>query len=234
MQPKLITFDCAQTLLWTDWQPHTFIARCAGFAEIPLPPGAADPYLRLFTERHDEYWAANRQGDIHQWAKYWESLGRDWLTEIGLDPDLYHQIAEVAEDELFSQQSHTFHAFDDVEPCLKRLKEAGYRLAVLSNWDASLDKCLTAFGIRDYFDAVYASLVHGVEKPDPEFFQIALKDFSVHPSEAVHVGNDPHDDEAGAHAAGMRAILIDRSELADHEPTINTLDHLESAFQWKG
>lgn len=232
MTPKLITFDCAQTLLWTDWQPHTFIIRCAELAQIPVPAGAATLYLDMFQSRISEYWASNLYRSQGHWREFWERLGQDWLSAMSLDPGLYEAISLVAEKELFTTDSHTFELFPDVIPCLETLKDAGIRLAVVSNWDHSLHGCLEAFGIDHYFEGIFASLEHGVEKPDPELFHIALRQLDVSPTETLHIGDDRRDDFEGAKSAGIRSVLIDRGLQVDACPVVHTLAGLETTFEW--
>ena len=68
---------------------------------------------------------------------------------------------------------------------------------------------LFVFG-RGLLDTVVDSHVVGVEKPDPEIFRIALERLSVAAEHAVFVGDVPSVDVAGARAAGIAPILLDR------------------------
>jgi len=45
-------------------------------------------------------------------------------------------------------------------------------------------------------------------KPDAGFFQMALKDMGLDPSEVIMVGDDPYSDIAGARNAGIRAVQV--------------------------
>jgi FMN phosphatase YigB (HAD superfamily) len=45
-------------------------------------------------------------------------------------------------------------------------------------------------------------------KPSPEFFRLALDAAGVAPARALVVGDDLGVDVAGAHAAGLRAVLV--------------------------
>jgi putative hydrolase of the HAD superfamily len=69
---------------------------------------------------------------------------------------------------------------------------------------------LRALGLVDAFDAVVISdeLGRGMRKPHPAPFQRALSALGVAPEFAVHVGDRPDKDVAGANAAGMRAIRV--------------------------
>jgi len=50
----------------------------------------------------------------------------------------------------------------------------------------------------------------GVRKPDPAIFAPALELAGCRPDEALHVGDTAEEDVAGARAAGIRSLLIDR------------------------
>jgi putative hydrolase of the HAD superfamily len=47
-------------------------------------------------------------------------------------------------------------------------------------------------------------------KPNPEFFFAAARELSLTPEDCVVVGDTLHADIAGANAAGIRSIWIDR------------------------
>ena len=83
-----------------------------------------------------------------------------------------------------------------------RLRSAGLRLAVVANWDCALPEHLEAIGLLDAFDTVVTSARAGVAKPDPAIFQLALRELGVEPDRALHVGDEPID-EQGARAAGL-------------------------------
>jgi putative hydrolase of the HAD superfamily len=83
-----------------------------------------------------------------------------------------------------------------------RLRERGLRLAVVANWDVSLHERLDELGVRYLFGAVVTSAEAGAPKPDPAIFLLALERLGAEPARAVHVGDEPLD-EQGAAAAGM-------------------------------
>jgi putative hydrolase of the HAD superfamily len=104
-----------------------------------------------------------------------------------------------------------FRAYPDAAPALRELRAAGLRLVVLSNWDASLHERLAETGLAALVDGAVASAELGVAKPDPRAFAAALAVAGAEPSEAVHVGDSPDADVAGALAAGLRAVLVVRA-----------------------
>jgi FMN phosphatase YigB (HAD superfamily) len=83
------------------------------------------------------------------------------------------------------------------------LRARELKLAVVSNWDCSLPERLETLGLLGLFDAVVTSAEAGVPKPDPGPFQLALERLGTAPARALHIGDEPSD-EQGAGAAGMR------------------------------
>lgn len=108
-------------------------------------------------------------------------------------------------------------AFHDAIPTLERLKNQGYKLAVISNTcqsgDLVVSRAIERIGLRHFFDAVVTSVDAGCEKPAPKIFLDALDRVSCHPSESVMIGDNPIADIDGASKLGLRTILIQRGSL---------------------
>jgi putative hydrolase of the HAD superfamily len=90
------------------------------------------------------------------------------------------------------------------------LKERGFRLAVVSNAEGLVARDLERAGYSPWLETIVDSHLVGVAKPDPAIFHIALKALGVEAQRAVFVGDLPAVDVAGAQAAGLAAILLDR------------------------
>jgi putative hydrolase of the HAD superfamily len=104
-----------------------------------------------------------------------------------------------------------FRAYDDAAPALTALATAGIRLAVVANWDVSLPEVLARLRLACHFAAIVTAASVGAAKPDARPFRVALERLGAEAGECVHVGDDPVTDVAGAQAAGLRALLLDRS-----------------------
>lgn len=86
-----------------------------------------------------------------------------------------------------------------------------YRLALLTNGagDVQREKLARTPFARS-FAAIVISVEVGVGKPDPRIFAAAAARLAVAPADCVYVGDSLVRDVAGAHAAGMRAVWLDR------------------------
>lgn len=91
---------------------------------------------------------------------------------------------------------------------LEGLREAGLRLAVISNADGRVVDYLRNAGLADLFEFVLDSTLVGIEKPDPRIFELACSRLGLRPDECVYVGDTPEVDGRGALQAGMSVVLV--------------------------
>jgi putative hydrolase of the HAD superfamily len=115
-----------------------------------------------------------------------------------------------------------FEAFEDAAPALAELRSRGLEVVVVSNWDCSLPEVLERVGLRELVDHVFTSAEVGAPKPDARIFEAALAAAGCDPDDAVHVGDSPQHDVAGARAAGIRPLLLAREGGGD----LRTLEEL--------
>lgn len=115
---------------------------------------------------------------------------------------------DVGVDELVA--AIRFSAYPDAIPALNGLRDRGLRLVAVSNWDCSLPRVLEQCGLGEMLDGTVTSAETGSRKPDPGIFRRALELAGCEPEEALHVGDTAEEDVAGARAAGIRPLLIDR------------------------
>lgn len=120
-----------------------------------------------------------------------------------------------------------FRAFPDAKDALGALRRRGLKVVCVSNWDVSLPEVLERCGLDGQFDGVVTSAGTGVRKPDPAIFAAALELAGCSADEAVHVGDTLEEDVAGAGAAGIRALLLDRDGGGD----IASLEEIEAALE---
>lgn len=64
--------------------------------------------------------------------------------------------------------------------------------------------------IEPLFPVIVISEEAGVWKPDPAIFEIALERCAIAAADAIYVGDSAEHDIPGAHAAGMRAVWVNR------------------------
>ena len=178
----------------------------------------------------------------------WERFGDEtaWRTEMAYyrehsheaaDPeslaDLRRRCAELLSRELgrdvdvpTMMSAIRFRAYPDAAPALAGLRDRGLALVCVSNWDVSLREVLERTGLAVALDGVVSSAETGASKPDPAIFRAALEVAGCGPQEAIHVGDTEAEDVAGARAAGIPALLLDRGGSGDVASLAQIEDHL--------
>jgi putative hydrolase of the HAD superfamily len=154
------------------------------------------------------------------------------LAENGIaDPLLADTLSCV----YMAERRARYQPFPDA---LQVLRELGrkFRLGLVTNGPSDLqyDKLDTS-ELRGCFGAVVVSREVGIAKPNPRIFAIALDRLGVTTSDAVFIGDNPKTDIAGAHAAGMKAIWLNRDNVPQPETivpdrTIRSLAELEQTL----
>lgn len=231
MSDTVLIFDCANTLLRVDWDlPALAVSACVELGYQINEGSAYDSYRKLLRQRWTTYADLNRQKSEAVCDAFWRQLTQDWIAEIDLPDSALDPLIQAANAKLFGPESSVFSLFEDTLPTLIALRAAGYRMAVVSNWDVTLHKALRMFGLDPFFEVALASLEEGVEKPDPRLFEIALNRLSTNADQAVHIGDNPIDDLQGARNAGIRGILLDRQQATEPPWRISSLIHLQSVL----
>ncbi len=104
--------------------------------------------------------------------------------------------------------------FDDAAGTLHAIRAAvpRRRIGIVTNGPADVQRDKVALlNLTAAVDFVLISEEIGIAKPDPAIFAEALRLADVTPDDAIVVGDSPEFDIAGARAAGIRSIWINRT-----------------------
>ncbi len=150
------------------------------------------------------------------------------LAENGIaDPLLADTLSCV----YMAERRARYQPFPDALQVLRELGQT-FRLGLVTNGpgDLQYDK-LDVAGLKGCFGAVVVSREVGIAKPDPRIFAIALDRLGVSASDSVFVGDNPKTDIVGAHAAGIKAVWLNRDSSPSPDgivpdATIASLDEL--------
>ncbi len=109
--------------------------------------------------------------------------------------------------------------YDDTIPVLMRLKNAGYKVGVITDGLAVKQwEKLIRLGLSDMFDIVVVSEEVGVEKPDPRIFERACEELGIPANECIYVGDRLDTDVLGANRAGMTSVRLLRGKYKEERP----------------
>ncbi|MEJ5186113.1 MAG: HAD-IA family hydrolase [Candidatus Geothermincolales bacterium] len=139
--------------------------------------------------------------------EFWLGFYHSILGELGCQGE--DHILPKALYRTFSDPS-LYRPYPDVKNALDILRDLGFRLGVITNFEPWVQDLLDGWGISPYLDHVVISGLLGREKPHPAIFLEALRMADVLPEDALHVGDSIRSDFQGARDVGMQAVLIDR------------------------
>lgn len=195
---RAMTFDVGGTLI----EPWPSVGHI--YAQVAAEQGYEGLNPSELTQRFFKAWRAKSQFRYakHEWFEMVsETFSGPLDVQVHFFEALYARFTEP----------RVWRVYDDVTTTLDALRQHGLKLAAVSNWDDRLRPLLKALGLDIYFDAIAISGEIGFQKPDPRIFHLVLNDLGCSPSESLHVGDSPTEDIDGAHAAGMQALLINRT-----------------------
>jgi putative hydrolase of the HAD superfamily len=122
--------------------------------------------------------------------------------------------------------------FADVPKFLATLRDVGVPVGLITNGAETQRELIDALGITGLFGSIVVSGEHAVAKPDRAIFDLACAQLGVSPEDTWHVGDSLEADIAGALAAGVSAVWVNRTGRArrDTDPvpdlTVESLDML--------
>jgi FMN phosphatase YigB (HAD superfamily) len=106
----------------------------------------------------------------------------------------------------------TRRPFDDVPEFFAAAKRARVPLALITNGPSDFQRGkLRLHGLEHWFEVVIISGEVGIAKPNASIFDLALNKLVVERENVWHVGDSLTADVAGAKAAGLTAVWINRS-----------------------
>jgi putative hydrolase of the HAD superfamily len=91
---------------------------------------------------------------------------------------------------------------------LRRLRERGYRLGLLTNCTSEVPRLWRDSPLCPLMDAAVFSCAEGLRKPEPAVYELAASRLGAGTDDCVFVGDGADSELDGAAAAGMHAILL--------------------------
>jgi putative hydrolase of the HAD superfamily len=228
MRYRTVLFDVGETLIGPQESFGAIYARVLEPLGLERPVEAFDEALREQWEEMNrmvppgtDRYALFPGGE----RGYWLRFAQGAIDRVGGGPmpeDFAERVLDALRDAFKSRDAWLI--YDDVVPTLETLLDAGVRMGVVSNWDTRLPNVLERLDLGRFFESVIVSSVEGVEKPDPLIFRRALTSLGAEAATTMHVGDLPEVDLAGAEAAGIRGVLVDRKGRLD--PALDALPDL--------
>ena len=195
---KAITFDCYGTLI--DWEGGlgSFLYGLACRCGDPEPgPG------RALRERWEEIQFELVRGPYRKYRDILEDSLRTWVGERGYRWNEH-------EGEALERAMGSWQPFPDTVPALLAAREAGLRLAIVSNTDRHImAQTLCQLAPVEFDEVIVAEDVRAY-KPGIAPFDHVMRALDLAPAEVLHVAFGFKYDIAAARHKGMRTAWVNR------------------------
>ena len=216
-QRRVVSFDVGNTLL----EPYpsvgqVYVEVARRFTSDPIPAEAVEAAFYREWRRRGRHFDYSRES----WRELVRAVYRG-IHPIGEDPKYFQVLYEhFAGQEPWRIRSGTWSI-------LRQLRQLGFRLAIVSNWDSRLERVLRDLGLYGWFEVVLISEQVGYQKPDLRIFRELQRRLQVPARQIYHIGDAVREDYWAAREAGFQSILLDpRGEYPWIRPRIRCLREL--------
>jgi putative hydrolase of the HAD superfamily len=214
MTTKAVFFDAAGTLFKPVRRVGESYAAIAAKHGVTVSAGQINERFRVCFDDAPRLAFPGADGDdIVQlerdwWKRLVAEVFKPWASFADFDDYFNELFAYFAEPTAWTLYPETLET-------LAALKDRGLILDVISNFDSRLLRILDGLGAADLFEHIIISSRVGYAKPDRQIFDFALRRHGLSPQNALHVGDSETNDLHGANNAGLRGVLVDRSQPAN-------------------
>ena len=208
---RAILFDLDGTLRYNRPRFNDILAKFAieyGAADNRGNRPSAERWLHYYwAQSADAQLDLQTYGDLNQ--AFWENHTRRYLIAYGYPPDQATRVSAEIYNRMQTEYNPQPWVPPDVFEVLRKLKESGYLLGIVSNRTNPLDDELHGLGLDGYIDLILTAGEVNSWKPDTGIFLHAVLRLGVNPAEVLYVGDNYYADVIGARNAGLRPVLLD-------------------------
>ena len=144
----------------------------------------------------------------------WDEFDRGSMSDgeiiqkfVDNDPEIEMEIRKICEN-----IKHMLTKKEYAIPWIKELKEKGYQVLYLSNFSKKAEKeCAHVLDFLPYMDGGIMSYKYHLIKPQPEIYQVLLKEYNLVAEECVFL-DDRQDNCEAAQKQGIHAIVFTTRE----------------------
>lgn len=215
---RAVVFDFGKTLATVRPSVEDFFGKHAQRLGRSVAPSDLRRYIR-------DAWplvTADAYADELLLERCWVALYRQVLHAAGATWDDAARGAESM------WQDHAlpdaYQLVDGALETLRALRARDLTVAILSNFDSSLDAKLRYLGISPLVSHVFCSATVGLAKPDPRFLEHGRERLGVERDELLYVGDDPACDRTPCEGLGIDCLIVEHD--SERDPSAGTISTL--------
>jgi len=223
---KLITLDLDNTL----WDVDSIIVKAEAemirWLQDRIPESVAHYQGDNLVQIRSRVWQAF-QHKSHDLSFMRTEVLYEVIKRTGMPSNEARRCAQQAFDVFFEGRNRV-EFFPGALDMLDTLSNR-FVIYALTNGNADIEHA----GLSGFVAGAYSAADVGVRKPHPDMFHAPLTALSLHPRQAIHIGDHLVDDVQGADDVGMFSIWVNRTEQTrqaqDANPTREVADLHEVA-----
>ncbi|MBN1247767.1 MAG: HAD family hydrolase [Anaerolineae bacterium] len=205
---KLLLWDFDETLGYRHggaWMASLFEVLQREAPECPATMDELETFTRAGFPWHTPEVPHPHLDSADTWWEALEPVFVDAYVGVGLRAERARAMAKLVRPTYLDLAR--WRLYEDTEPTLRALTEAGWTHAILSNHVPELETLVNGLGLSSVFARVFNSALTGYEKPHPEAYRTALRAF---PDAMVRwmIGDSYRADVLGAAAVGIPSVLV--------------------------
>jgi len=152
-------------------------------------------------------------------------------AKLDLTADVIDELLNIREERFKEAITHVEGKIIEV---LKKIKEAGIKLCLISNADVIDVMYWKESPLSHLFDEVVFSYEVGCVKPDAEIYDIALNKMKTTPDKCLFIGDGGSDELKGAKQLGIKTVMtnqfIERAELKNSKNVDYVIDKFSDIY----
>lgn len=150
-----------------------------------------------------------------------------------------HMVTPESLFEAFGRHERHWSLKSGVRETLATLRERGYKVGIISNFDSRLEQIVhERLELGAFVDYLHISQSEGIEKPDPKFYLGFFERHGIPIERSYYLGDSYVLDFLPANRIGLRTWLLDEVGLYTHCPQAircvpDLLDQLPTSRPWQ-
>jgi len=222
-QYKAILLDWDQTI--GDWDGAEELALKDIYANYHLSEWFAsfEEYFSTYKPHNKDLWMLYGEGKVTREALHHERFLYPLLKILGLNftPKRFDELADRMGDEFLQLTNKYFRLLPGAKETVIELAKR-YPLTIVSNGFSEVQYYkFEHSGLKPYLKYIVLSEDVGINKPQPEIFEKALKLNGVTADEAIMIGDSWAHDIVGARNAGIDTIWVNGTKVQSAECTMH-------------
>lgn len=210
---KAVMFDAADTLFYIkEGLGRTYAAPASKYGIDPDPDDLKKAFSKYFPDAPPLAFpgVTEKQRKILE-KNWWHEVVKNVYNDIGM----FDQFDSYFDDLFEIFRTSAWEIYPDTKTVLSKLKDRGYMIIIVSNFDSRVYDVCEILGISEFPDDFVISSEAGYAKPDLAIYRMALMRNSLSPSDCIFVGDNYINDYVAPLSIGMNAVLLNRENEND-------------------